>query len=201
MKAHGGGFVKRHEAALAELGLSDDETVGAEIFRSQSAGFRDAQSRAPEEPEEGAIGRGAQRAWGAKARRRLQEAPDVGWAEQVGDAPVRVMTEREGRRELVTGVLGSGVTCEMRHDAQPSTALARRRGEAGPVDCGRCPDVHLSPRSGELGETSENAFLTIQTKSGSSPDREVGLDSLDQHEVTSGHGWATIRRSATSTLA
>lgn len=97
-------------------------------------------------------------------------------------------------------VLGSGVTCEMRHDAQPSTAIARRRCEASPVDSGPCPDVRLSSRRGELGETSEEGFGTIQTKSCSSPNREVGFDSLDQHEVTSGQGWATIRRSATSTL-
>src|SRR5882724_10045085 len=140
------------------------------MLHSQRAGFRDAQSRAPEEPEERAIGRGAQRAWRAKARRRLQEALDVGWAEKVGDAPVRMMTEREGGRDLVPSVLGSGVTCEVRHDAQSSTALARRRGEAGPVDRGRCPDVRLSPRRGELGETSEDAFFTTQLKAGSAPD-------------------------------
>jgi len=63
------------------------------------------------------------------------------------------------------------------------------------------PDHGVARSRGEAREVAQDSFRIGQLKAGRPAIGEVGIDCGAQHGLTSGHGWATVSSSATSTLA
>jgi hypothetical protein len=99
-------------------------------------------------------------------------------------------------------VLRVEVPSEVDDDPQPDGSPLRAPVSGpNPIEHGPRSDDRLVRHRRDASELAQDRRVIVQLEAGRPACREVGLDRRAQHGTTSGQGWATVVRSATSTLA
>jgi hypothetical protein len=130
----------------------------------------------------------AQRATGAETRRIPDQPLGVLSTVDERNATASLATECVCRWDFVSGILRPNVAGEPNYCAESVMALARRRSLTCPLDDGGRPNVSFASPRGKSGEATQEVAWNFKFESGRPPNVKVALDSLHQHDDTSGHG-------------
>jgi hypothetical protein len=101
----------------------------------------------------------------------------------------------------MTFILGAKIPGKSDDDSEPTGTLRNRRCQSRPLDGDIGRNIVLLSLLGEGSESFQMRTFTPQRETGCPVDRQIGLDSSDQHTSASGHGCAICRSAMMSTLA
>ena len=181
--------MQRNQAALSELGVPDDQSVGRDVIELKSQRLADPESGAGQESEECHMGLGASRIIGTETTRGFEKAPDLAGRVDMRDtAPSGGPSEGTGWRKLVPIVLDLHSSCESPDETKTLSSLLGRRGLLCPSECGATSDEVVVALFGKPREVPKEAFLEAKLESKLTVEFDVVSDVVAQHGAPSGHG-------------
>jgi hypothetical protein len=112
-----------------------------------------------------------------------------------------IASEHVGGRQFVSRVFGMHEASKPPHRLESIRSLGFRWSQGGPRDGGARDDMGLATRVRKACELAEIAFNRGQGKAGGTAHSQIRVNSMHQHDITSGHGLATMWSRSISTLA
>ena len=192
--------MQRHQASLAEFGLTDQQAVARHVGNRQLQRFGYPQACGREQCYQGGIGQRAQAALGPKLQGNLDQAFDLRSRVDMWRSPPLAGAKVIGRRQLVPVVLDSDMPREAADGLQPSIALRDGRPERRPIDGRLRVNMRLPALGCKGGKALQQVLCILHREASGSAEVEISVDGV-QHQSTPGQGCAICFRSATSAFA
>src|SRR5580658_2812552 len=193
--------VQWHQTAFSKLGAADDQSVRGDIVKAKPDRLRHAKARACQQGEESAVGLPAKRITPAELEGSLDQASEVFRRKNIRNRARTFLGPEHGWRNLMAMVLCSKETGKSDYLPKATSSRGDRPRNTRPLDRHLGTDIVLAQGARILREALQQSALGMQLETHGATDCQIRLHVLNQHEVTSGHGWAISRSPTTSTFA